>query len=199
MTAIPFAGVSRLGAPLPVGMVHVWRADLDSVAARPSEHLHDDELERAKKFRDPLHGARFAAGRSALRLLLAAYTQGSPRDFEFDVGPHGKPILRGDADMHFNVSHSAELLLVALNRTGPVGVDCECHREVSDRDQLARRAFSSREFGDLQALPEAERSAAFYRGWTRKEAFLKALGTGIAQGLDTFDVVIGPGAAAPGC
>jgi 4'-phosphopantetheinyl transferase len=102
----------------------------------------------------------------------------------------------GQGGLHFNLSDTDGLALVAVSAEGPLGVDVECARSSPRILEVAERFFSSREVAALSALEPAERPAAFYRIWTRKEAFIKALGTGLSRGLETFDVSLEPGAGA---
>jgi 4'-phosphopantetheinyl transferase len=112
---------------------------------------------------------------------------------------YGKPLLaaaHAGAGIDFNVSHSGGIVAVAISRAGAVGVDVEAIRPVDDRDELARRVFTVDERARLQALPPETRDEAFFTGWTRKEAFVKALGEGLSHPLDQVDVTLAPGDAA---
>src|SRR5262249_46751920 len=106
-------------------------------------------------------------------------------------GPHGKPSLAGRDDLHFNFSDSGSLGCLAVSTSGPLGVDIERCRE-RDYIGLADRYFSASEYPILEAMPDTEHGPAFFRGWTRKEAFLKAVGSGLSTRLDAFDVTIQP-------
>jgi 4'-phosphopantetheinyl transferase len=115
---------------------------------------------------------------------------------EFCYGPQGKPALAGvwsASGWHFNLAHSLDLALLAVTRSGPVGVDVERIRPLRDVDQLVSRFFSPRESAAFQALPAEQKPDAFFRLWTRKEAWLKATGEGIAESLGRVEVSFLPG------
>jgi len=180
--------------------VHVWNVDLTAAgpAAGAGEEpvLSEDEIQRARRFYAAEHGRRFAAAHAALRQILAGYTGTAPGALRFGLGEHGKPHLEAPAaPLQFNLSHSGDRALVAVATVGPVGVDIECHRELSDRDALARRHFSPAEVMVLDELPDGQRTQGFFRCWSRKEAFIKCIGRGLTQALDSFDVSLAPGDA----
>ena len=179
------------------GTVDVWTASLEPPAPLGTHlggYLSPDEQERADRFVFPRDRNRFVAGRAFLRLLLGQYLGTEPRDLRFSYGPNGKPALADERnDLRFNLAHSGELAVCALARGCDLGVDLEYLRPIRDAESVARSAFSPREVARLESLPEPERLRAFYEAWTRKEAFLKALGHGLARPLDSFDVTLGPG------
>jgi 4'-phosphopantetheinyl transferase len=185
-------------AGLADGEIHVWRFRLDwseDHLARFESFLSDDERRRAERFRVGDLRRRFVAGRLALKAVLGSYLGCLWDKVEFSYGTHGKPRLAeafATGGLEFNLAHSHELALVALTKGRAVGVDVEAIRPMRDAERIIRRFFSPREQAEFLALPEAERLAAFFRGWTRKEAFLKATGTGLATELDAFDVTLGP-------
>jgi 4'-phosphopantetheinyl transferase len=179
--------------------VDVWAVGLES-----SEHCADalaatlsaDERERADRFHFDRDRWRFICGRGVLRQVLGAYLHVRPVDIAFGYGAYGKPALsgRGEGLLKFNVSHSHELALVAVGDV-EMGVDVEAIRPMADADDIASRFFSPREVAELQALPLTLRDAAFFACWTRKEAYLKALGSGLARPLDGFTVTLAPDTA----
>jgi 4'-phosphopantetheinyl transferase len=161
--------------------------------------LSRDERERAGKFRYAKHRQHYVVARASLRRLLAERLRIAPTAIEFVETKHGKPRLapvHGAADVEFNLSHSGILALYAFTRGRAVGVDIELIREVPDIDGLAERFFSVAETALLRAVPVDRRSLAFLACWTRKEAFIKALGLGLSCPLDAFDVTIDPDAPA---
>lgn len=181
------------------GEVHVWRA---SLAVPPAElaALHgvigDDERTRAARFHFDVHRERFVAGRGIQRRLLARYLDADPAALRYRLAHHGKPSLEApfDAvDLRFNVSNAEDGLLVAVSLGREVGVDLEAVRALGDRDDVARRFFSAPEVEVYDAIAETERDAAFFTCWTRKEAYIKALGEGLSMPLDCFDVTLRPG------
>jgi len=175
--------------------VHVWRialdrGDGDSLRAR----LSSDELARAARFHFERDRTRFLVARAALREILAHYLGASPAEIAFVYGDHGKPALAPPhGDLRFNLSHSHGLALCAVTRGREVGVDVERIRELDDLEDLARSVFSARELAALHRLPEPGLLAGFFTGWTRKEAFIKALGEGLSHPLKRFDVSLEPG------
>lgn len=161
--------------------------------------LSRDEQERAEKFRFSEHRQHYIVARGNLRRLLAERLRIAPRAVEFVENNYGKPKLapvHGSADLDFNLSHSGALALYAFTSGRAVGVDVELIREIPDIDDLAERFFSPTEIASLKAFPVAQRSSAFLACWTRKEAFIKALGQGLTCPLDAFDVTIDPDAPA---
>lgn len=174
------------------GEVHVWRVELDQpeqVRERFQSSLEADELERAGRFHFEKHRRHFVVGRGFLRYVLARYLQAQPESLRFAYGAYGKPSLTG---LQFNMSHSHNVGLVAV-ADKELGVDVEHIRADFATEDIARRFFSRAEVETFNALPVEEQVAAFFRCWTRKEAYIKAIGLGMSQPLDEFDVTLGPG------
>jgi 4'-phosphopantetheinyl transferase len=179
--------------------VHVWAAWLQA----PPELIHHcasllapRENERASRFRFDKHRNRFIAGRAILRSLLGRYLNCPPEKLQFSYGPHGKPSLAAEfhqASLHFNLAHSEDIAVFAVTRLGPVGIDVEQIRPLADADDLVERFFSPRENALFQPLSEDQKSIAFFNLWTRKEAWLKATGEGIAHSLNRVEVTFLPG------
>ena len=187
------------GLTLAQGEIHLWLASLQPPAAQLQQlwsTLSEAEQARAERFHFEKDRRRFIVARGALRSLLGRYLGQPPRQIEFRYGPQGKPALIDpalEAGLHFNLSHSHELALVAVVCQPEIGVDIEHIRPLADLDALARRTFSSHENQALQALPPELRLEGFYNCWTRKEAYIKADGAGLSQPLDQFDVSLAPG------
>jgi 4'-phosphopantetheinyl transferase len=188
-------GFEPVPDPLPVleaGAVHVYAARLDAAtAAALASSLSADERTRAERFHFERDRTRFGAARGLLRSLLGRSLGLPPSELRFTYGRRGKPSLPNAGELRFNVSHSGGRGLFALTRVGEVGVDVEQERPLQDLEQIVARYFSARESDALLALPEAERGPAFFRCWTRKEAFIKATGDGLSRPLDAFDVAFG--------
>ena len=183
--------------PITNGVVHVWIVSLSQAAERLEllrRYLSPDEQFRVQRFILPQVRDRFIAARGQLREILADYLSSGPADPVFTYGPHGKPDLSGEGTipLRFNLSHSGDLALVAVNLHHPIGVDIELMRPGRPLRRLADRFFSSREAVALAGLAEELRTEAFYACWTRKEAYLKAQGTGLATPLNAFDVTLRP-------
>jgi 4'-phosphopantetheinyl transferase len=177
------------------GVVHVVSVPLDGLMPGALEVLDDEERARAARFVFDRHRSRFIAAHACLRLLLGQYIGQAPGGLRFAVGARGKPrLLDGGTDVRFNLSHSGDLALIAVSVGIEVGVDIEQGRPDALLD-LARRFFAPGEVAALEALPMAEQAGAFVRGWTRKEAFIKALGDGLSFPLDQFEVSLAPDAA----
>jgi len=181
--------------------VHVWRVRLDR-SAEGDFHalLSDDEWKRADRLIHEHHRRRFMVAHAALRRILAGYTASRARALRFDRGPQGKPGLAhagsaAGAGLEFNLSHSADLALVAVAKHRPVGVDLERWKHEMDHLALATRFFSPAERASLLALAGRPEDVVqgFFTAWTRKEAYLKARGEGVMRGLHHFDVTLAPG------
>lgn len=175
------------------GDVHVWKTSLtvsERDQSRCRELLSTDECGRADRFYFDRDRRRFIVARARMRMVLAAYVGGEPEMLTFSYGPHGKPALGGRhaGVLSFNLSHSSETALIAVAKNGHLGVDVEAVRRIDDRDTLAERFFSSSEARQLREVPYAARDRAFFTCWTRKEAYIKAVGDGLARPLDRFDV-----------
>ncbi len=176
--------------------IHVWCVELAAAGevAALAACLSADERERGRGLLTGTHQRRFGVARAMLRRLLGRYLGQAPGALAFARGAHGKPFLQ-EGTLHFNVSHSHELALYAIARNREVGVDVEWMRPQVAHEQIAARFFSLEEQEVLAQLPAAERRAAFYNIWTRKEAYVKARGDGIAAGLGSFAVSLGAEAA----
>jgi 4'-phosphopantetheinyl transferase len=168
------------------GEVHLWLVDLDGdPPATLEDALSADERARASRLSSEVLRRRFAAGRIAVRAILARYPGvGVPRDLQFAYGPHGRPTLADRNGPHFNFARSGPVALCAVARTAAVGVDVECVRAIPEAAAITRQYFSAREQTSLASLDASPESAmfqqTFYDAWTRKEAFIKALGLGLA-------------------
>ncbi len=184
---------------LPPGEIHLWMVALDAEPAVVEElarSLAADELERAGRFRFDRHRRQYMVGRGALRVLLGAYLGAPPGEVRFVYGPRGKPFLAAAppaSGLYFNLSNSHELALVGFLRGAEIGVDVEFLKPMPDLEQIAERFFSASERTALRRLPEDQKREGFFNCWTRKEAYLKAVGEGLAAPLDSFDVTLVPG------
>jgi len=178
---------------LPEDEIHVWRTTLDMTAsgfARLRQILSQDERDRADRFRFEVDGRRAVIGRGYLRLLLGQILDLPASKLRFEYDEFGKPSLTpGHAlPLRFNLSHSGDLILIAITIGRAVGVDVERIRTDLDPDELAARFFSASEYKILASLAGPARYDAFFACWTRKEAYLKAKGVGLSLPLDQFDV-----------
>jgi 4'-phosphopantetheinyl transferase len=172
---------------LPHGVVAVWVADLGQLTL-DSERCYQvlDATERAKvaALKSPLLRERYVQAHALLRGLLGRYVQAQPESLSIQRSAYGKPFLADYAGLSFNMSHSANKLLIAITATVPVGVDIEEIKPRTHTAGLVAKCFAPEEQTYWQALPEAEQTGGFFDFWTRKEAFVKAVGQGIRLGLD---------------
>jgi 4'-phosphopantetheinyl transferase len=158
--------------------------------------LSDAERQRASRFAFDRDRRRFIVARARLRQLLAVRLGVRPESVEFAYGAHGKPALArrfADSDLCFNVSHCDDVAAYALSCGRTVGIDVEALRVIGDADDIAARYFSRRENAMYCSLDPRDKLLGFFNCWTRKEAFLKALGHGLSMPLDHFDVSLAPG------
>ena len=178
--------------------LHVWRASLPLAPQRLQalrQTLSPDEIERAERFRFPVHREHFIAARGQLRAIVSRYLGIEPAQIPFRYSDHRKPSLAVDTNIQFNLSHSRDLVLYAFTRNRELGVDIEWINAEFASDDVARHYFSPNEYAQLNALPEAIRHEVFFTIWTRKEAYIKAHGAGLSLPLHDFDVTVQPGEA----
>ena len=183
---------------LETGTVHVWRIALnqeDDRLERFRRTLEAGELERAGRFHFDKDRRHFIVARGFLRSVVARYLGSQPEALRFEYGAYGKPALGSEHTLRFNLSHSNEVALLAVSLDADIGVDVEHIRADFASEDIARRYFSRAEVEVFNALPPEERVAAFFRCWTRKEAYIKAIGKGFSQSLSAFDVTLAPGIA----
>jgi 4'-phosphopantetheinyl transferase len=179
--------------------VDVWRialASRDADAERHWEPLSSDERERASRFRFEPDRCRFVSARAAMRAILGRYLDTPAVFLQFGYGHSGKPHLEAPAHgrtLSFNLSHSHELALLAVCRERPLGVDIEWMSRPTDIKELAARMFAAGERDALERLADAGQVEGFFNCWTRKEAYVKATGDGLATPLHRFEMEILPG------
>jgi len=180
--------------PLLDNQVHVVTSRLDELPpVSPEACLSADELVRAARWQRPQDRDRFICGRAWLRRTLAAYLGMAPASLTFELGAHGKPALPPPHHgLQFNLSHSDDVALLAVSRAGRVGVDVEAVRPMADMAAIARRHFAPAEWQRWSALTADQRVPGFYDCWTRKEAYVKAVGAGLLAPLDSFEVAFEP-------
>jgi 4'-phosphopantetheinyl transferase len=183
---------------LPPGEVHVWLVDLappEAEVARQERMLAAPERERAARFLFPADRRRFIVAHAALREVGAAYLATPAESLAFAPGSRGKPALAAPSErwLCFNLSHSHEAAMIACARDREVGADLEAVRENVDCADIVARFFSPDERREWAALPAAVRREAFFRGWTCKEAYVKALGEGLSHPPEAYSVRLDPG------
>lgn len=184
----------ELAIELPADEVHVWTADLDSYAPESLiSVLSTDEAQRAQRFHFSTDRHHFIVARALLRKLLAGYLKTAAHEVTFHYGDYGKPGLVSAAPCKFNLAHSHGRAAYAFSLNRELGIDLELVRADFGGEEVAKRFFSRCEIETLQKLPKALAGQAFFNCWTRKEAYIKAIGEGLSMPLDLFDVSLAPG------
>jgi len=176
--------------------IHIWYATLDVPLSQfeiLSNTLSTDEFLRAERFHFEKDRKHFVVGRGILRSILGSYLGIKPGRMKFCYGENGKPALLDQTCrgmIRFNLSHSNGMTLYAFAIGREIGIDIEKVRDISEMEQIAESHFSVREYNVLCTLSESKIKEAFYNCWTRKEAFIKAIGDGLTMPLDSFDVSV---------
>ena len=172
--------------------MHIWRIPLEAspaILAGYHRLLAPEERARAASFHFEIHRARFVIARARLRILLASYLGCDPAGLTFSYTEHGKPYLSG-IWLTFNLSHTHEMAVVGVARNRAIGVDIEHIRAELAGEEIAERYFASAEVRALRSFLPEEQPAAFFRCWTRKEAYIKARGEGLSIPLADFEVCL---------
>lgn len=178
--------------------IDIWLIDLaeeDKDIFNHQRYLTKDELARAGKYLSGKKSREFIITRSALRNIIGYVLKTNPRQIEFAYTSSGMPLLDSawsHTNITFNVSHSHDLAIIAVSIENIIGIDIEKIREDIDYKKLAKRFFSEYEHQQIMEFEDTLRLNAFFATWTRKEALVKATGTGIAYGLNKFDVSVDP-------
>jgi 4'-phosphopantetheinyl transferase len=183
--------------PLSPSEVHVWAVPCDDPPMPRDallELMSDAERERVSRLHFEADRRRAVVGRGVMRSLVGAYLGVAPERLRFEVTATGKPQLARphSRTLAFNVSHSGRWVLIAVSCGVEVGVDVECVRPLSDLEILAERFLAPEEAQEVLALPDECRERAFFACWTRKEAYVKALGAGLGHPLGEFRVSTDP-------
>ena len=181
--------------------VHVWCGILDlseSLINKFMNTLSEDEQNRANRFYFLRDKNRFVAARGMLREILSFYLGGKPNTIQFQYSLYGKPSLHPyfnehisppkSSEIKFNVSHSNAIALFGITKYRQIGIDVEYTKPLPDMDKVAERFFGFQENLKYQQLPKKQKLTGFYHCWTRKEAFIKAIGEGLSYPLDQFEV-----------
>ncbi len=177
--------------------VHIWTLHLGGAISAQClrDHLSSDELERASRFRFEKHRAQYELTRGTLRSLLGSYLGISPREVAFQYSKYDKPGLGEGQELEFNLSHTEGMAIFGFTRGHRIGVDIERRRSDFRADEIAERFFSPFERAALREVRGDRRHESFFRIWTRKEAYIKALGEGLSHPLHQFDVSLDDTAA----
>ena len=176
--------------------VHIWAIQTkvpSAAVAQCEECLTPEEVTRAARF--GLDGPRhsFIVARGSLRRLLGKYLAADPLGIPLAYTPKGKPVLALDTRMNFNVTHSSDMAAIALALDCRIGIDLEEIRPLPDLEDIAKRFFCSEESAEILSYSARERESSFFRCWTRKEAYIKAVGEGLHMPLDSFRVAVKSG------
>ncbi len=187
--------ISPQNLNLPPGVVHVWLADLnqsDACVERLTQTLAPGELDRANRFRFPHLRRNYLTRQGILRDLLGRYIGTGGTAVQFVFGAAGKPALAANPQLQFNMSQSQHLALYGFMLDHAIGVDIEFERPLADLEDVARYYFAAEERTSLFSLPRDQQVTAFIQCWSRKEAFIKAVGEGLRYPLDAFAVTLAP-------
>jgi 4'-phosphopantetheinyl transferase len=181
--------------------VHIWQIQVSEAFQAGVDWwslLTSEEKQRAERFKVENARDEFVVARGLLRTLLGQYLKMEPGRIRLSYEANDKPCLNAseDSSLHFNVSHSEGFVLAAFCRDARIGIDVEKVRRNFDIEAIWERFFSQAERQALASIPASEKYEAFFRCWTRKEAFIKALGEGLSHPLHQFDVAIGKDSAA---
>lgn len=183
----------RDSAHLKPNMAHIWTINVavkDDTYNKYYTLLSDDEKERVDRFKFYKDKRCFVISRGVLRLLSGTYLKIEAIDIEFDYEAYGKPKFKQKTNLNFNLSHSVDIAIIGFVYDHSIGVDIEKIKNDFDTMAIATNFFSKKEIEALQEIPKPQQYLAFYRCWTRKEAFIKAKGSGLSFPLDTFSVTL---------
>lgn len=151
-----------------------------------SSILSEDERKRSDRYKFLSDKNKFIICRGMLRVILSKYLDIPPDLIKFDYTDKGKPFIK-DTNLSFNLSHSQQLAVYAISVNEFLGIDLEYLGKNTDFEAIAKRFFTSREYEFIKGLNERDKKEVFLRLWTRKEAYLKAIAQGIANGLDQVE------------
>lgn len=188
------------------GEIHVWRIALDDPALKPEDLFKDilseEEKQRAVRLRFSEYRNKFINARSCLRKILGNYLKTHPKEIVFECNEYGKPAIPAESnpdEIKFNLTHSRNLALCAVAKKIDVGIDVEFVRHVMRPDRILERFFSENERELYNSRPETMKIRAFFKLWTIKEAYSKALGTGFTSRLKGADLSSVLRDASPAC
>jgi 4'-phosphopantetheinyl transferase len=183
-------------SPLDDSRIDVWHVSSAHVRSAVIPDLYKtlsrQETDRVQRFRTSELSQSFIISRGFLRLILASYVNADPRSVEFVYGSNGKPHLVNTIGLEFNVSHSSGQIVFACGRDCKIGIDIEAIRPMKDLQAVAQMCFTQEELTQLTVASPDAYERAFYLCWTRKEAYLKAIGTGLSLPLQDFQIELDP-------
>ena len=186
-----FTAFQQNDCTLNLSQIDIWQYSLHSTFLQASSLLNENERARANRYHFERHQRRFTIARTMLRIILSKYVNASPQQLIFSENEYGKPYLTNYPEVHFNLSHSQELALLAVGYKQPLGIDLEFF---SDRPfaGIGKIMFSEKEITAFQAVPHYLQTLAFFHIWAQKEALIKACGLGLSYPTQAFDVPVLP-------
>lgn len=182
---------------IPPRDIHVWRInvnDYSNYLANFYKLLSYDEHKRTSQYHFEKDRKNFIIARGILRSIISRYLLITPEEIKFSYNAYGKPYLnpKNNGPLYFNISHSADLILYIFSKNNEVGIDVENIHPIDNFENIAEQFFSPRENIKLKSVPASLRLNSFFKCWTRKEAFIKAIGNGLSYPLHEFDVSLLP-------
>ena len=184
--------VMKKPADLSPEKIHIFTGSFDlnrGASGRMKSFLSPAEKKRAEAFRFQNDQIRYVQAHVILRRILSRYSGVDPGSIEFEAGLYGKPYLKNEQGLHFNLSHTKDYFAVALSLRGDVGIDIEKQDDMNDMEDVAGQFMSDEEFGAMRKLSRDLRKPYFYECWVRKEALLKAAGIGLGADLRRISVL----------
>lgn len=175
--------------------IHIYRSSLETTSDKIKDYesfLSADELYKANRYKFEKDRVHYITGRALLRNILSRYLNQFPGEIVFSYSDKGKPFIK-DTEVKFNLAHSGGRAVYAVANNIEIGIDIEYKRELPDALQIAKRFFSEEEVKELSEISDGDIRTAFFNCWTRKEAFIKAVGEGLSYPLKDFSVTLKPG------
>ena len=185
----PFTQLNPSDFTLEDACIDIWCFPLSTAFAGAHALLNEEESIRAKRYHFPRHQRRFTLARAILRIILARYLKVPPSSLIFTTNKYGKPLLVNHPSLHFNISHSGELALLAVSNNHPMGIDLEFFSE-RPYEGIAKSLFSPKEIQAVEQAPSHVKPMIFFQIWSQKEAFIKACGLGLHYPTQQFTVPI---------
>jgi len=178
---------------LPPNEAHIWTAFLPSTELpTTTKTLSAHECDRASRFHFAEDRFRYVFAHGVLREVLSRYVRCPPGDIQFATNPFGKPFIEaasGSRPPEFNLSHAGRIILVGVCAGRSVGIDVEEIRPIKELLSIANSQYTPQECAFILAQPSGQLERAFFRVWTRKEAYVKAMGKGLSIQLNSFDTL----------
>ncbi|MFA6301571.1 MAG: 4'-phosphopantetheinyl transferase superfamily protein [Legionella sp.] len=172
---------------LDASRIDLWQFSLRHEIPNAEQILNESERIRGHRFYFERHQRRFMTARATMRIILAKYLKTTPEQLEFTYNAHGKPEVINQQNVHFNISHSQDLAILAVGTDAPMGVDLE-YFSARPYEGIAKTMFSEQEYAALLLVPKTLQAATFFHVWAQKEAFIKACGLGLAYPTQNFTV-----------